>query len=68
MKAIEYRAIPTLQEYVLVAQSRLHVEHWQRHGAEEWLLRDLRDREQTLELPSIGCRLLVADIYERVFE
>lgn len=66
-KAIAYRAIPSLQEYVLVAQSRIHVEHWQRHSVDEWLMKDLRDREQILELPSIACKLLLGDIYERVF-
>ena len=67
MKAAEYRTIPSLREYVLVAQNRVHVEHWQRHGADEWLLKDFREPEQTLELPSIDCRLLLADVYERVF-
>jgi Uma2 family endonuclease len=67
IKAERYRSIPSLSEYVLVAQDRVHVEHYVRQAGEKWLLEELSELEQTLELPSIGCRLPLGDIYERVF-
>jgi len=66
-KVVQYRTIPSLAEYILVAQDRVHVEHFLRQGSHRWLMIELDDLAQTLELPSIGCRLSLADIYERVF-
>jgi Uma2 family endonuclease len=67
IKAERYRSISSLSEYVLVAQDRIHVEHYVRQTGDRWLLEELSDLGQTLELPSIGCRLPLGDIYERVF-
>jgi Uma2 family endonuclease len=69
-KAAQYRSLPSLAEYVLVAQDQVRVEHWSRQpadGAPEWLRKDLTALTERLELPSIGCRVRVGDIYERVF-
>jgi Uma2 family endonuclease len=65
-KTVQYRSIPSLAEILLVAQDQIQVEQSSRQG-NEWLLKELRDPEQVLELPSIGCHLLLGDIYERVF-
>jgi Uma2 family endonuclease len=66
-KATQYGSIPSLREYVLVAQNRIRVEQWTRDGGEAWRQRELTGLEETLELRSIGCRLLLGDVYERVF-
>ena len=66
-KFAHYRSIPSFTEFVLIAQDRVHVEHFRHQGNDGWLLIDLDDLSQTLELPSIGCRLTLAEIYERVF-
>jgi Uma2 family endonuclease len=65
-KFAHYRTIPSLAEYVLVAQDKVHVEHFVRQ-AEGWLLTETDDLAATLDLPSLGCTLALADIYERVF-
>ena len=67
-KAAQYRSIPSLLEHVLVAQDQIRIERWTRQGDDEWRREDLDGLDQLLELSSIGCRLLVADVYERVFE
>lgn len=66
-KSLAYRAIPSVTEYVLVAQERIFVEHLVRQP-EGWFLRELTSLEQILELRSIDCRLPLRDIYERVFD
>jgi Uma2 family endonuclease len=66
-KFAHYRSLPTLAEYVLVAQEQVHVEHHLHQRGDGWLMTELDDLAQTLELPSIGCRLTLAEIYERVF-
>jgi Uma2 family endonuclease len=67
-KAVQYRSIPSLAEYVLVAQDQIRIERWSRDVSDEWLCKEFTGLEQTLELPCIRCRLLLGDIYERVFE
>lgn len=64
-KFAHYRTIPSLSEYVLVAQKEVHVEHFIRQ-ADGWLLTETSDLGDTVELPSIGCRLSLKDVYERV--
>lgn len=65
-KFAHYRTLPSFSEYLLVAQNEVHVEHFIRQS-DGWLLTETRDLTATLDLPSIGCRLSLADIYERVF-
>jgi Uma2 family endonuclease len=65
-KAEHYRRIPSLQEYLLVSQTEPHVERYRRHGEREWLLSEVDGLEATVGLDSIGCRLVLAEVYERV--
>jgi Uma2 family endonuclease len=65
MKFEYYRRIESVQEYVTVAQNRVHVERHTRQ-ADGWLLRDYRDRNQRVEIPSIGCTLNLAEVYDGV--
>lgn len=64
-KFAHYRTIPSLSEYVLIAQKEVHVEHFVRQ-ADGWLLTETSNLGDTVELPSIGCRLALKDVYERV--
>src|SRR5437868_3647689 len=52
-KALQYRSIPSLAEYILVAQDQIRIERWSRDGEDEWQRQDLASLEQILELPSI---------------
>lgn len=61
-----YRRITTLQDYVLVSQKLLQVEHYSRQGADTWMLTDFSQPEDTLHLPAAGCTLSLADIYRGV--
>jgi Uma2 family endonuclease len=60
-----YRRRPSLQEYVLIAQDRVSVEHYSRHG-EFWMYSDATGLDDVMELPSIGCSLALRDIYDKV--
>jgi len=66
-KALEYRSIPSLAEHLIVAQDQVHIEHWCQQENGGWTQREFTTLEQTLDLASIGCHLLLADVYERVF-
>jgi Uma2 family endonuclease len=61
-----YRGRDSLQEYLLVAQDRPHLERYARQPSGEWLLSIVDGLERALELPSLGCRLELARIYHMV--
>ena len=61
-----YRTLPSLQDYLLVAQSECRVEHYARETSSHWLLTKYGDPEDTLDLAAVGCRLLLREIYQRV--
>ncbi len=60
-----YRALPSLQEYVLIDQKRSHIEHYRKQGR-FWVLETLTALNETLVLPSLGVALTLAAIYEHV--
>jgi Uma2 family endonuclease len=64
-KFLHYRAIETLQEYVLVAQDKPLVERFVRHG-EFWHLAIVSGLDGSLELTSVGCTIPLREIYENV--
>ena len=64
-KFARYKHLTSLQEYLLVSQDKVSVEHHRRHGT-QWMLSHYRALEDVLPLPSIGCELPLRDIYARV--
>lgn len=61
-----YRALPSLQEYVLVSQSEPRVEQFLRQPDGEWNLRITTDPTAFVNLTSLECEIPFAEIYERV--
>lgn len=64
-KFAHYSRIESLQEYVLVSQRRMGVEHFVRDGA-EWRLSELTDPHALLRLAPIGCEISLDEIYRDV--
>lgn len=61
-----YRQIPSLQEYVLVAQDTPMIEHYIRQADGTWLWSAVEGLAETITLPTIGCTLALAEVYEQV--
>ncbi len=60
-----YRRLESLQEYVLIAQDKVRVEHFVRQG-DQWVLTEASNLDDTVHLASIGCRLALREIYDKV--
>ena len=60
------RWLPSLRDYLMVAQSRPQIEHYERQESGEWLYSRVDQLEATVRLPSIGCTLKLADVYDRI--
>jgi Uma2 family endonuclease len=65
IKFRHYRQAPTLQAYLLVQPDAPRVEGFTRNGTGQWVLKDY-GFEDEIELPALGCRIAVKDLYERV--
>lgn len=65
-KFTQYRQVPSLQEYVLVAQNRPLVERHVRQPDGSWLMTEFAGLEQVLEFTSVPARVPLAEIYRDV--
>ena len=61
-----YQKLDSLQEYVLVSQDRVRVEHYLRKPAARWELTEFRSLGDVLRLVSIRCELSLYAIYAKV--
>lgn len=61
-----YRTIPSLVEYLLVAQDKPHVEQYVRQPDDRWLLGELSRTEDIVMLPSLGLSLPLEEVYAKV--
>lgn len=64
-KFAHYRQLSSLQEYLLVAQEEVFVEHYRRQER-QWIFTDFQERDEVLRFPSLQCELLLQEVYERV--
>jgi Uma2 family endonuclease len=62
----QYGAIASLQEYLMVASDRMHVDLYTRQAQGRWLLTSADRLQDTLDLESVNCRLSLAELYEKV--
>jgi Uma2 family endonuclease len=65
-KSRHFRQIPSLQEYVLIAQDQPLVERYVRQSDGDWLLTDFRELTTTFAYSSIPVKIALTDIYHGV--
>ena len=65
-KFAHYRQVPSVREYVLVAQNRPLVERYVRQADDTWVLTDYRDLTQTFAFAAVRAQMVLADIYRGV--
>lgn len=63
-----YQAIPSFQEYFLVEQDRVYIEHWQRQSGGNWTSQTYTALDAVLPFSSLGVSLALREIYLQVFE
>lgn len=65
-KFVAYRQIPTFQEYLLIDQYRIHVEHHVKTAAHQWLFSEYNDPNITLSLNTFELQIKIAELYENI--
>jgi Uma2 family endonuclease len=64
-KRLNYQILPSLQEYVLVSQAEMEVEVYRPNESGNWP-KEILEKDNRLELKSVGLTLTMADIYDEV--
>ena len=58
--------LPTLSDYLLVAQDKPLIDHYRQVAANRWELVSIEGLETSLHLESINCKLNLVDVYDRI--
>ncbi|WP_295432696.1 Uma2 family endonuclease [uncultured Thiodictyon sp.] len=61
-----YRDLPSLRQYVLIAQDRPAVDLFTRQADGRWLLEAYTDPAVPIHFESIGCTLTLGEVYDKV--
>lgn len=61
-----YRSIESFREYLLIDQYQIHVEHYVKTAANQWLLSEYDDPNVTLSLNAFEAQIDIIDLYENI--
>jgi Uma2 family endonuclease len=61
-----YRGLPSLRQYLLIAQDRLAIDLFTRQPDGRWLLEACTDPDTKVSLDSIGCTVSLREVYDKV--
>ena len=65
-KFAAYRTILTFQEYLLIDQHRVHVEHHVKTAVNQWLFSEYDDPNVVLSFSAFEYQIQIADLYENI--
>jgi Uma2 family endonuclease len=65
-KFVAYRTIESFKEYLLIDQYSIHVEHYVKTAAHQWLLSEYDDPNVTLTFSAFEFQIQIADLYETI--
>ncbi|QIR38315.1 Uma2 family endonuclease [Tolypothrix sp. PCC 7910] len=61
-----YRTIPSFQEYLLIDQTRIHVEQFSKTGKKQWTLREYDEEDEAIALVTVPFTISLSDLYNKV--
>ncbi|MBD2502271.1 Uma2 family endonuclease [Anabaena azotica] len=61
-----YRTIPSFQEYLLIDQTRIHVEQFSKTGKKQWNLREYDEEDEAIALVTVPFEISLQDLYDKV--
>lgn len=65
-KFAAYRTIPSFQEYLLIDQYTMHIEHYFKTERKRWTFYEYDDTDKSVSLNSLSFQITLADIYDKV--
>jgi Uma2 family endonuclease len=61
-----YRTIANFQEYVLIDQTRIHVEQFSKTGKKQWSFCEYDESDETIAFAKVPFQISLADLYHKV--
>ncbi|MEH2384116.1 MAG: Uma2 family endonuclease [Nostoc sp.] len=61
-----YRTISTFQEYLLIDQTRIHVDQFSKTGKKQWALREYDEEDDAIALATVPFEISLQDLYNKV--
>ncbi|MEH2147387.1 Uma2 family endonuclease [Nostoc sp.] len=61
-----YRTISTFQEYLLIDQTRIHVDQFSKTGKKQWALREYDEEDEAIALITVPFEISLQDLYNKV--
>lgn len=65
-KFAQYRAVDSLEQYVLVSQNRYRIEVFTKETDDRWIFSDAQGLDSAIDLNSIGSTLALNEVYQRI--
>ena len=65
-KFAAYRTINTFQEYILIDQYRIHVEHHVKTAVNQWLFTEYDEPTVAITLQFLDLQIKIADLYDNI--
>jgi Uma2 family endonuclease len=65
-KFAAYRTIPSFQEYLLIDQYTMHIEHYAKTATKRWTFAEYDAADELLMLTSVPCQITLAEIYKQI--
>lgn len=65
-KFVAYRTIESFREYLLIDQYSIHVEHYIKTAAHQWLLSEYEDPTVALSFKAFDFQIQIAELYEGI--
>ena len=62
-----YKSIPTLQHYILISQTEILVDHFERSPPDEWRFYSFRDLNDVIQISDPRLTLRLSEIFRRAF-
>ena len=61
-----YRTIPSLEEYILIDQTKVYVQQFYKTGKKRWSLAEYDAEDEAIALNSVPFQISLADVYNKV--
>lgn len=61
-----YKSIPTFQEYILINQEKVSIDHFYKTGVKSWSIKLYDEQDSEIALQSLDLKLQIAEIYDKV--
>lgn len=65
-KLESYLAMDSVREYLQIKEDEMRIEHYAKQNAKQWVFRIYNEREDTISLDSVNCKISLVEVYAHI--